>query len=171
MFPPRHREKAGKIEWPVRAIRAWHQVIDALLEGGLVAMLGNRGTGKTQMATDIASSLVHHHGHSAMYWRVADLISDFRTKVYVPGQSEHTELRRLSRIGLLVIDEMQERRDTTDEDRIITRLLDHRYGEAKATLLISNQSPNAMAEALGPSVTDRLRETGVIVECNWESFR
>jgi DNA replication protein DnaC len=172
-FPTRHVQAIEKDEvvWPYPAYQAYIAVADVVAAGGLCAMVGPRGTGKTQMGTSISRSAVMNDGLSAVYWRTADLIADFRTRTYTAGESENTALKRLSAIGLIVLDEYQERRNTADEDTIITRLLDHRYADKHATILIANLRPDKLIESLGPSVADRLRETGEIVECVWDSYR
>jgi DNA replication protein DnaC len=72
---------------------------------------------------------------------------------------------------LLVIDEFQERGETAFENRMLNHLLDLRYGDLTDTLLIANLEPEELVESVGESITERLREAGGIIECNWPSFR
>jgi hypothetical protein len=39
------------------------------------------------------------------------------------------------------------------------------------TIMISNETPEKMLAQVGPSIEDRMRECGGIIECNWPSFR
>lgn len=39
------------------------------------------------------------------------------------------------------------------------------------TLIISNQDVSALTASLGPSTVSRMRETGGVIECDWESYR
>lgn len=87
------------------------------------------------------------------------------------SQSELEVIESFRKPSLLVIDEVQERGETAWEDRILTNLVDKRYGDGTDTLLIANLKPAALAENLGTSIADRLRETGGIIEATWGSFR
>ena len=173
LVPRRHRGSAGwrPSKWPREAQAALQSVSDAVDAGGMVLLVGTRGPGKTQMAVDAIHEWIHRGRGDGLYWRVSDLIADFRTKTYSEGQSEHAELLRLGKVGLLVLDELQDRRETGDEDRILTRLLDHRYGECRPTILIANLTGDAALKSLGSSVIDRIGETGTVVTCDWPSFR
>ena len=72
---------------------------------------------------------------------------------------------------LLVIDEIQERGGSDWEDRLLTHIIDRRYGQMKDTILIGNLTREEFECAMGASVCDRLTETGGMIVCNWPTFR
>jgi DNA replication protein DnaC len=80
-------------------------------------------------------------------------------------------IRDLSAVGLLVIDEIQERADTQFEDRTLTNLIDARYYGMRPTILIGNLRPSEFAARIGSSIASRIRETGGVIEFNGPSFR
>lgn len=171
-FPHRHRVKAWVREESGDAwTRARNQVLDAVRGNQMVFLIGDRGTGKTQLAASVACEACMVNGISPRYYRLADLIGRFKRQVFGEGEDEFTFLSRLSRIGLLVLDELQERYDTSTEELILTRLLDHRYGAMKPTILIANLKFDALCEVLRPSVMSRAEECGLLIECNWDNYR
>lgn len=139
--------------------------------GFIVALIGDRGPGKTQMAVE----LIRHScgiGWRSFYTTAMEFFIAIKG-TYRDGssQSEHEVIKTLTNPGLLVIDEVQERGETAWEDRLLTHLIDVRYRNESDTLLISNLKREPFLESLGPSITSRLVETGGIIECRWQSFR
>lgn len=174
-FPKRHRRACRCIrldEGPfLDALnRVWAACVDP--KGSIVAMLGDRGRGKTQAAALVAHRFAHELHRTVRYSRLADLFAAIKHDVYGgAGGSEATVLRSMSRIGLLVLDEVQERGETDWEDKMLARIIDHRYGEMVPTLLIANSTVQAFGDAVGASVRSRIMETGTIVSCEWGNYR
>ena len=86
-------------------------------------------------------------------------------------RAETEELQRFISPQLLIIDEAHDRGDTAWEDRVLSYLIDKRYGDLRDTLIVSNQKPDEFKKSIGPSIYSRLIETGGIIECIWPSFR
>ncbi len=166
----------------------WHVVFSdasALVHGGaLVALLQDRGTGKTQMAAEIArgglwpkdsgewDGNMMVSGKTALYRRLIDIyleLGDARKNPDAP--SEKQTLRKLETCGLLVIDEFQEAGGTKREVAIVTNLLDKRYAAKKPTIIIANFNRKEMSEALNASVRDRMHENGKSFTFDWPSYR
>lgn len=152
----------------------WHTKFDSvkarLGEGFIVSLIGPRGTGKTQMATSLAR-LVCRAGRSARYATAMGIFLELQETFDGGKKSNRLVIDEYTKPSLLIIDEMHERGDTSWEDRVLTHLIDRRYGNLKDTILISNQTKDQMLAALGSSVASRLSETGGIVTCDWKSFR
>lgn len=151
---------------------------------GLVAFLGDRGTGKTRMAAEIARAGAwpkddgFWDGHrtvfrqTALYTRAMDVFLDLRDANKKGSEiSEKDVLARLAEVGLLVIDEFQERGETDWENRVITNLLDKRYASERPTILIANLDRAGLSAALSPSVKDRMHENGKSFTFGWQSYR
>lgn len=170
--PRRHREcvvdnQASPREW----VRARDRLISKLGGGFLIALVGDRGPGKTQLAQQAVVMTTKGHGRSALYVRAVTIFLELRATFGQDGQSELDVISRYREPSLLVIDEMQDRGESAWEDRMLRHLIDLRYGDMRDTILIANLKPGAMQESLGASICDRLRETGGIIECTWRSFR
>lgn len=165
-------------------LEAFEAAKAAVEKCGIVAFLGGRGPGKTQMAAEVARDgkwprdAKVWNGHqsvrdqTALYRRAMDVFLELRDAARNDsGTSEKKVLDRLEAVGLLVIDEFQERGGSDWENRIICNLLDKRYSAERPTILIANYTREEMAGALSPSVKDRIRENGKAIIFDWPSFR
>lgn len=166
----------------------WRETFESartqVANSGIVAFLGTRGSGKTRMAAEIAragywptdkgewNGNMIVTGKTALYRRAMDIFLDLRDcNKKGAARSEKDVLESLAFVGLLVIDEFQERGETEWENRIISNLLDKRYATRRPTILIANYTPDEMKAALSPSVRDRMREAGKGYVFDWASFR
>jgi DNA replication protein DnaC len=86
-------------------------------------------------------------------------------------ETENDIVRELSRTKLLVIDELQERSESAWENRLLTHIIDKRYGDERPTLLISNLTAAELTASLGDSITDRMRQGGGMIEITGQSHR
>lgn len=152
----------------------WTKVKDDLVRrmasGYLVALVGDRGPGKTQIGQQaiMASCAIQR---PALYVRALDIFLRLRSTYKSETETELQVIDMFRDPMLLVIDEVQERGESDWENRMLTHIIDKRYGDMTDTLLIANLKPRALQESLGPSVSDRLRESGGVIECKWGSFR
>jgi DNA replication protein DnaC len=145
----------------------------------MACLLGPRGTGKTQMATNIARSFIEARLDAGkaddmpvVYVRAMELFGALR-EAFRKGseQTEVSALKRFRKVPLLIIDEIQERGETEFEDRMLVLLIDQRYGDVVPTVLLSNLTRAELGASLGRSIVSRIQETGTVLECNWPSFR
>jgi len=174
-FPKRHRDRLaeGPLTGPAR------DNAESLREtafGGdcIILLCGNRGPGKTQMATWWAAIRSFKGKPCGRYVKLVDLIADIKSTWHDGGKKVGTEqdiLRKYKTTKFLVIDEVQELSGSTWEDRVLTNILDHRYDEMLATVLIANVPEKDARRVFGPSILDRATETGGVVACDWESYR
>lgn len=159
--PEEHREAYKRVAWALRG---------RLQQAATVALIGERGPGKTHMGC----ALVNEFNMSlrpAMYAVTLDFFNAIRSEYGKKGGDEARALERFTRPVLLVLDEVQERGESEWENRMLTRVLDQRYADDKATLLISNQERAEFARSVGASVSDRIRDGGGVIECKWPSLR
>ena len=167
----RHKEFADGI---IPGIGPWgealHKAIDVCTAGDSVTITGPRGTGKTEIAVCVARVFCEKRKRTA-YLTAWDLFARFKRSYRDNGPPEADIMEGLGRAPLLILDEIHERGETDWEDRTLVRLIDYRYGAKFPTILIANQKPEELAESLGASVSDRLREAGMVIEATWPSFR
>jgi DNA replication protein DnaC len=179
-LPARHREaKSEGLDrtgpWAV----AYEGALAVVNQGGMACVLGQRGTGKTQLATELARAFIvgrncerRDEDTPVLYVRAMELFGALRGAFRKGSdQTEMDAMARFRKVPLLIIDEIQERGETEFEDRMLVLLLDQRYGDMKPTLILSNLARAELAASLGKSVVSRIQEVGTVIECNWKSYR
>lgn len=169
--PLRHARLA-ELGGPPAWFGAHNNVLKHLGRGLLCALIGPRGTGKTQLAVEAIRWMTQSLVRSARYAKAFDIFLDIRA-TYAP-QSERSErdvVRAYREPALLVLDEIHVRGEKPWEDVVLTNIIDKRYDAELDTIIISNQTRDEVKASLGPSICDRLRECGGIIECEWQSFR
>jgi DNA replication protein DnaC len=160
---------------PWGKLEAW---LGARLGTGMIITLdGIRGTGKTQVAVNLAcwDIIVRIRGddrRQPLYFKARELFA------FIKGtyrkESSRTETEAVAAIvsaSLLIIDEIQERGETAYEDQILTHIIDKRYDARRDTLILSNLTRGELLTALGPSIVSRISECGKSITCTWPSFR
>ena len=184
-FPDRHRantELSGT-EWQ----EAYQKALAIAESGGIIVCYGRRGTGKTQIAVEIArnAKLPHsekpraewkmqsHPEHRpALYVKAMEIFIDLKNSFQRPSApSEKAIIEKLASAAFLVIDEAHVRGETKYEDDKLTHIIDKRYDAMRPTMLITNLQRKEFAAQLSPSILNRIEEHGGGIECNWESFR
>ncbi len=143
-----------------------------LLGGGLfVALIGGRGSGKTQLAVELMRETTRRQ-RSALYASAAEFFMAV-TATYKNDSHETARdvVQRYQRPSLLVLDEFGRRTESKWENDLLFELLDKRYGAVKDTMLLSNQPKAELLDALGPSLASRMQETGGIIDATWGSYR
>jgi DNA replication protein DnaC len=86
---------------------------------------------------------------------------------------KRTELQVLESLGrpsLLVLDEIGQRTESEWENRTFFKVLNARYYDMSDTILTCYLTLQELRQNLGPSLVDRMKEGGGMVECNWPSF-
>lgn len=139
--------------------------------GRMWAICGTRGNGKTQMAVE-AMKHATQMGLSARYVSATEFFAAIKA-TYRKDWSE-TEIQVIERFRkprLLVIDEIGKRGETDWENNLLFHLLDKRYADMTDTIVLANLGAEEMAKSLGPSLADRMSETGGLIECTWPSRR
>ncbi|MEI8122117.1 MAG: ATP-binding protein [bacterium] len=173
-FPSRHRDNlslalsANHPAWTATL----HGIISQLGTGSIFVLLGDRGRGKTQLATATARHVAEVKNLKSSYVVLGDLFTQIKG-TFKSGsvESEDSIVDLYSRTPLLVVDECHEISGTEWQGQIFTRLIDSRYREKRSTILITNDTEQAFIAMVGASIADRLAECGYFIECNWPSFR
>jgi DNA replication protein DnaC len=185
-FPERHRH-AGELrgdEW--RA--AYEKALGIAQSGGIVVAWGQRGTGKTQIAYEIARKGIFHDQYfppayrdgfsmpikarACVYVKAMDIFMRMKNGFSRKDQpSELDIVESLVQSAFLVIDEAHVRGETKYEDDKLTHIIDKRYDAMRPTMLITNLTNKDFAAQLSPSILSRISEIGGGIECNWQSYR
>lgn len=141
-----------------------------LSRGTTVVFSGMPGTGKSHLAIAIAQAVMGQH--TALYTSAIDAVRMIRnTWRRDSDQSETQVLDMLSRVHLLVLDEVGVQYGTEAEQVNLFDIIDKRYRDLMPTILLTNQNKAGMKAFLGDRSFDRLREEGRWVTFDWESHR
>ncbi len=160
------------------ASAAWQRSFEASLkhcwQGGSVLLCGDRWTGKTVMATKIALAFLSA-GKGAVYATGISLLKDLRMDFNTNDVATREVVKPYQRWHLLVIDEIGlrvrgEAGYSESDAALITDLIDQRYSNRLATIFISNENEKSSFEKLGPSITRRIEETGIVIPADWAPF-
>ncbi|KVC81413.1 DNA replication protein DnaC [Burkholderia ubonensis] len=141
-----------------------------LRDGTTVVFSGKPGTGKSHLA--IAAAMIVMNTGTALYLNALDLVRMVRdTWRRDSAITESAVLHELSTASLLVIDEIGVQYGTDGEQVILFDVLNRRYRDLMPTILLTNLGAKGMKEFLGERSFDRLREGGIWVAFDWESYR
>lgn len=148
--------------------------------GAVVVLTGARGTGKTTICAQMAIARARNPAlppweRQPPYRKACDLIARYKPLYADFGSTEIDTLMSsrdaLCRNALLFIDELHECDDQKMKDRLLTDIIDRRYAKLKDTILISNQSVSDFKNITSDSILSRIAEHGVIIPCEWSSWR
>src|SRR5260364_216943 len=109
---------------------------------------------------------------TALYINTMDLIR--RVRDTWRRDSEYSETQTLmlfSTLDLLVLDAVGAQYGTDGEQVIVFDVLNRRYRDMRATILLTDVGKAGMMAFLGARSFDPLREGCVWVPYNWESYR
>lgn len=168
--PRRHAQKAELRRQPGWAGALGEAARLCARKGAVVALLGPRGTGKTQIAAELLRAAVADR-RSVRYGTAVELFLDVRAAMGARNRTEADAVADWCRPSLLVIDELQERKGTGFEAGLLAAVVDRRYGALRDTVLVANADRAGFEALAGDGIVSRLNETGGIIRCDWPSFR
>jgi len=170
-FPSRYEEELQLEEW----FKTFEKAKAVIEKGGNIMLCGTRGGGKTRMAYELARRCKLPAARSQpkrLFKTAMRIFLEIRATYRKDCRESELEIMdKLTTCRLLVIDEVQERAESTFEAQKLTSIIDDRYRHKLPTILIANLTPSAFQETLGASICDRFNENGGILEFNWPSFR
>ena len=164
---------AGRVDLP-ESRSGWSQKLDLLAsrldEGIMVVLHGPRGTGKTQLACCLVRDACLAE-LTAYYVTAMGFFLHLRSSFGDGPENERSIVKAYLSPVLLVIDEIDDRGKSAWEDRLLGYVVNERYANLRTTVMVTNETAEVAAKNLGSSITDRVRECGWFVECDWPSFR
>lgn len=125
--------------------------------GRCLIFSGNVGVGKTHLACAIANEAVRL-GKTVFFASVSKLIRQVRASW--GSKDEQAVIDNLIDLDLLVIDEIGVQAGTENERNIIFDVINGRYEDMKATVILTNLDRTQLPLYLGERIVDRLRENG-----------
>lgn len=140
-------------------------------EGVSLIFCGGVGSGKTHLAIGIAKELMRGN-RSALFMSVMGAVRSVKETWRDSEISEREALQNLTEPDLLILDEVGVQFGSDTEKLILFEIINGRYENRRATIIISNLAIDALTSYLGERVVDRLREGGgKLVVFDWPSYR
>lgn len=142
-----------------------------------IALIGSTGTGKTMLASIIATQ-ISDKGYNIKMLRSSEIAEQAKSTWNKQSQmTERQYLQGLINCDLLVIDEIGEAdisvsTEWANKDRErLSAIIDGRYTNRKPTIFTSNFSKQQFVERCGDRAWDRLQQNLVLCVCDWSSYR
>ncbi|ASG01525.1 DNA biosynthesis protein [Vibrio anguillarum] len=133
---------------------------------------GTTGTGKNHLASAIGNNLLAR-GKSVMVISVSDLMLKIRDKYNSSSvMTEAKFIEVLSKVDLLVLDEVGVQRKNDHENIMLSTIIDARWANDLPTGILTNLGYEELQSLLSERVVERLLDDGgEWVSFVWESFR
>ena len=109
--------------------------LDFLRDGVNVVFIAGTGRGKTGLACSLLKKALLN-GHTGMRQKIQDLLDDLHRSI--ADRRTKYLLRRLTRLDLLVADEMGHLNINADQANLFFKLMDDRYEARKSTIITTN---------------------------------
>ena len=139
--------------------------------GASLILCGKPGTGKTHLACAIGHALTEQQ-RSVVFGTVLSVIRHIKDTYRKESErSESEAVEDMLAPDLLIIDEVGAQLGTEHEKLLLFEIINERYQDCKATILISNLTREELGQYLGDRVMDRFRESGAVVAFDWQSHR
>lgn len=183
------REVKQIADWGCAPQQRAFDLVRALCQrtGAVVALVGERGVGKTTIAAQLMRERVEASvarwwdetlpsPHDAgRYIKLGMLAAQFKP-LYADFGSIDAErlsimLANWCKLDLLVLDEIHECEDLKTQMRLLVDVVDRRYAARRDTILISNHDSKSFQSEMNHSILSRISEHGAIIPCCWESHR
>lgn len=147
---------------------------DRLKEGCSMIFVGYSGTGKTMLARVIQQELIRLY-HSVCYLSASDLLRQLEKNDFCQLHLSKTVEKEYLTCSLLIIDDVSIDAGFSDlsrsDQQLLFSLINSRYQNMTATLLISDHPTSYLRDLLGNPLINRVLENGLVLAFNWDSHR
>lgn len=138
----------------------------AIGNGYQTALIGDRGTGKTQLAVELMRRSCRME-LTTRYNRLMDFFESIKATFGDGAGTEASVTADYASPQMLILDEAHERTGNAWDTSLFADLIDRRYAAKKDTIIIANLEFADVGEAFGPSIMRRVSETGGVIPCTW----
>ncbi len=139
-------------------------------KGSWLVFSGLPGTGKSHLAAGILQAIMP--AYVGRYYTCMEVIQLIRSTWRKGSESSEVDvLAELSRVPLLVIDEIGMQYGTEGEKNHLFDVLDRRYRDMMPSILLTNQDKDGFREYVGDRIYDRMTECARWVPFTWDSYR
>ncbi len=146
--------------------------LDLEKEGKGLLLTGAVGTGKTHLAVAIANHLMYEQIIPVKFGNVTTLLSEVKSSYDKQAtESEAEIIKSLSRVRLLIIDDLGKEKASEWSNNIIYTVINNRYENYKPTIVTTNLNIKELENTIGEATVSRLIEMCDGVKVNGEDYR
>ncbi|WP_343183566.1 DNA replication protein DnaC [Buchnera aphidicola] len=133
---------------------------------------GKPGTGKNHLAAAIGNYLILNEKNFLII-TIADLMSKIKKTFHKDNKyNEEYFINKLTKVDLLIIDEIGIQKESNYEKIIIHQIIDRRTSLKKSTGMLSNLNYSNLNKLLGERIIDRMKlGKSLWLNFNWNSYR
>jgi len=141
-------------------------------KGRSLMLIGNPGTGKNHLAVSLVRVVILN-GFKARMMDASDLIQRVKSTWNSQArEDENKAVKDLSKLDLLVINELGAIFNTEAEKKVLFKVINRRYDDMLPTVIMGNVNREKAEEILGKASYDRFKEDGgQVLVLNWKSYR
>lgn len=170
-LPRRHIEKIITGEPMYEQSKSCYDTIYPLLrDRNSVLVRGGFGSGKTHMASVIGFEWPGTGRGGVIYQTVCGLLNEIKSS-YSNRTTGAGPMERATKCGLLILDELLANHGSAFDQSTIRELIDSRYRNMKATIIMTNLSNDGLVQALDQPTIDRMFDGGCVVTLKGKSQR
>jgi len=149
------------------------QLAENFQNGRGLTLFGPCGTGKDHLSAAICRQAVWQLSKRVLWVDGMRLFADLRDSFDSSKASEASIVDRYARAEVLAIsDPLPIVGDISPfQSGALFRIIDARYSAMLPTIVTVNMTPADAEVRLGTAIVDRLRDSSLMIHCNWESFR
>ena len=170
-FPLRHRMRIDQgMNGP--SMQMLNDYKEKIVKGDvLLILIGPRRVGKTQLATAWAWERCKAEKPPGRYVTRTDLMGELKATWDGVG-AENEVVQKYRRTNYLVIDNFNEISvgDGLWETRTLNTLINRRYDDMKATVLIATEAPEKAGSIFSELILEKTEQTGGVIKCNWAKY-
>jgi DNA replication protein DnaC len=139
-------------------LRTYMGLVEKTVHGAFALFIhGGVGTGKTHLAVGVGRALVEKHALSARFMPLSEHLAAMKSSFDDPEK----DVDDYPNVEILVLDDIGAARGTDWAREYFYNLVNWRYNRMLPTVITSNLSPDAVADALGEAAASRLAQDAV----------
>lgn len=141
-------------------------------EGRGLLFTGTVGTGKTHLAVAVANYLMYEKIIPVKYGNVTTLLGEIKSSYDKQSKESEAEIiNALSKVSLLIIDDLGKEKSSEWSNSIIYSIINNRYENYKPTIVTTNLSIKELEDTVGDATVSRLIEMCDGVKMNGFDYR
>lgn len=134
-------------------------------------LYGATGVGKSHLIAKTGLELAKRRLVDIRYWTVPDLLAQTRRHMDGEGTGADAFIERVSRVELLILDDLGAEQQTDWSRDVLHRIIDHRERHDRPLMGATNIEHGLWADVFGDRVASRLAACTTAVELEGEDYR